>query len=89
MQIEIKSTTVFTKTVQRKNGQGSLDIREQQAAFVIPGEDYPQAFRLSLGEYEAYKPGLYNIHPDSFRVNNFKGLEIGRLFLVPAQTAQK
>ena len=61
------------------NGQkGPRTIHEQQA-YLHTGSAYPIPFKLSIRTpADAYPSGEYTLHPDSFTVNQFGGLEINR-----------
>lgn len=82
--VHVKSAKVIERhlppTQKRPAG---LTIREQQAAFTAPGQDFPQPFLVSLGQDgQAYAPGQYTIDPSCFAVNQYGGLELRRVRLV-------
>lgn len=80
--VQIKSAKVHVKEGQKRNGGGAYRIREQEAAFSVPGHDWPQPFRVPLGQAEAYEPGTYTLAPESYHVNEYGSLELRRISLV-------
>lgn len=87
--VQVKSSKVHVKEGQKRNGGGAYKIREQEAAFTVPGADWPKPFRLSLGEAEAYEPGQYTLAPESYHVNEYGALELRRVTLVKLAGASK
>lgn len=74
---------IQTRLINGKNGQRT--IHEQQA-YLHTGAAYPIPFKLSIrNASEAYPSGKYTLHPSSFQVNQFGGLELNRfeIRLVP------
>jgi hypothetical protein len=61
-----------TRTVKTNGGN---ELRQQQAA-MDQGHDYPAPFWLIVDQ--PYSPGRYTLDPNSFRVNQFGGLELDR-----------
>lgn len=89
--IEIQSTDVTTKSGTSARTQKAYNIREQKGYAFFPGKPYPIEVRFSLEDNSpAYAQGRYTLHPDSFTVDRFGGLAIGRMKLVSiAQAVQK
>jgi hypothetical protein len=83
MRILIKSTNVEVKKgVGRASGK-AYEIREQVA--FVSHNDEVRKVNVPLGRDQSpYAVGEYEISPDSFEVNRFGNLEIGRLHLMPA-----
>lgn len=82
--IHVKSAKVIERNIPPtpKRPQGLL-IREQQAAFTAPGQDFPQPFLVSLGQDgQPYAAGQYTIDPSCFAVNQYGGLELRRVRLI-------
>lgn len=85
MLIRIKSNEVEMRGGTRQDGS-KWQIPEQTAYVVT--EDEIKRIRLSLAKGQTpYAPGDYIISAQSFVVDNFGSLKIGRLQLLPA--AQK
>lgn len=85
--VEVLSTDVTTKSGVSARNQKPYSIREQVGYVQFPGKPYPQEIKFALEEGAgAYPQGRYEVHPDSFYVDNFGGLKIGRLKLksIPA-----
>lgn len=85
LEIELNTNDcqIETRMINGKNGQRT--IHEQQAYFHTGGA-YPTPFKLSIrNASEAYPSGKYTLHPSSFQVNQFGGLELNRfeMRLVP------
>lgn len=83
--IIIRSSTVTPREFTSKTTGTKMVFREQAAAILKSGEDFPHPFRLGLDESQApYPPGDYQVDPSSFTVGRFDNLEIGRrVVLVP------
>jgi len=79
MEIIIKSSNVR----QEKTRKDNIMIK-QQAAIEL-GRDFPMVFELTV--QSPYPPGRYHIAPESFRVNQYGGLELSPydLTLVPVK----
>ncbi|WP_421711326.1 single-stranded DNA-binding protein [Alcanivorax sp.] len=95
LEIELNTNDcqIQTRSVNGKNGQRT--IHEQQA-YLHTGAAYPIPFKLSIrNAAEAYPSGKYTLHPSSFQVNQFGGLELNRFEMrlvpikAPAQVAQQ
>lgn len=95
LEIELNTNDcqIQTRSVNGKNGQRT--IHEQQA-YLHTGAAYPIPFKLSIrNAAEAYPSGKYTLHPSSFQVNQFGGLELNRFEMrlvpikAPVQAAPK
>lgn len=82
--IIVKSATVTPREITTKSNT-KMVFREQAAAIMKDGEDFPHPFRLTLDDTQApYPAGEYQVDPSSFTVGRFDNLEIGRrVVLVP------
>lgn len=81
--IEIQSTDVTTKSGKSARTGKDYSIREQKGYAFFPGKPYPTEVRFALDDNSpAYAQGRYTLHPDSFTVDRFGGLAIGRMKLV-------
>lgn len=81
--IEIKDNTVEVKSgVARATGRG-YEIQEQTGYLVTSDERKRVVISLRKGQ-QPYKPGRYEISAESFVVDQFGSLKIGRLMLLPA-----
>lgn len=77
MKIEISDTEVRTRNFTSKEGK-PLSFREQ-SAWLHSDDKYPTQFKISLGDQEAYQPGLYTIAPGSIFVDRFGNLAFKRV----------
>ncbi|HEL4218602.1 TPA: DNA-binding protein [Stenotrophomonas maltophilia] len=86
--IIIRTATVTPRQVKRKDGS-TMVFREQSAAIMKDGEDFPHPFRLGLDDSQApYPPGDYVVDASSFNVGQYGDLIVGRrLMLVPVAPA--
>lgn len=82
MHIEIKDTTVEVKRGIAQRTQKAYEIQEQSAYLVTSDERKKIVIGLRHGQ-QPYAVGRYLIGDDSFQVDNFGGLKIGRLVLTP------
>ena len=83
LKIELNPKDCQIQSRQINGEKGPRTIHEQQAYFHT-GSAYPMPFKLSIRTpADAYPSGEYTLHPDSFTVNKFGGLEINR-FEAPA-----
>lgn len=82
--ILVRSTTITPREITTKNGT-KMVFREQSAAILKDGEDFPHPFRLTLDDTQApYPAGEYLVDAASFKVGTFENLEVGRrVVLVP------
>ncbi len=82
--IIVRSTTVTPREITTKNNT-KMVFREQSAAIMKAGEDFPHPFRLTLDDQQPpYPAGEYQVDPSTFTVGRFDNLEIGRrVVLVP------
>lgn len=63
-----------------------ITVRNQSAYLTKPSRRHPEFFQLSLPEgANAYRPGRYFIHPDSFVKGDYDTIELSRydLKLIP------
>lgn len=79
--IEVKSAE--TRYVSGTSQKGKpFSFYKQDAYAHLPGEPYPIRVEISHDKSEqAYQPGMYTILPDSFYVDRFNSLTLGRLNL--------
>ncbi|MDG6882506.1 Helix-destabilising protein [Phocoenobacter uteri] len=87
LKVEIlPSSQVFERSGVSEKTQKEWLIRHQQA-YIHLGKPYPSEFRLNLKEgQEPYKSGLYYIHPQSFKTNNYSdNLQLNDLLLIPVE----
>lgn len=88
MFIEVKDNTVEMKSgVSQKSGKG-YEIFEQTALFHRGDERIRVTLGLRKGQ-TPYAAGRYVISAESFVVDNFGSLKIGRLQLIPANDPAK
>lgn len=82
--IIIRTATVTPRQIKRKDGS-TMVFREQSAAIMKDGEDFPHPFRLGLDDAQVpYPPGDYVVDASSFNVGQYGDLIVGRrLMLVP------
>lgn len=89
IKIEVLSTEVNTKTVQRKTDGKSFTFHEQDAyAFVVDkdgkAQKYPVRMVVTLDDkQEPYRPGFYALAPATLYVDKFGALTVGRVTLQP------
>jgi len=92
IQIEIASAEVETRSgVSTRDGkQQDWRIREQKAYLKLPHFKYPQEISIRLeGDNAPYAEGSYSLASESFYIDKFRKLQIGRLNLEPiAQSAK-
>lgn len=87
MHIEVKDNTVEVKSgIARASGKG-YEIHEQTAYLITSDERKRIVLSLKKGQ-SPYAVGRYVINDESFIVDQFGGLKIGRLMLLPAHPAQ-
>ena len=85
--IEIKDNTVEVKSgIARKTGQG-YEIQEQTGYLCTADERKRISIGLRKGQ-TPYAPGRYEISAESFVVDQFGSLRVGRVMLVPAVAAK-
>lgn len=82
MYIEVKDNTVEVKRGISARTQKSYEIHEQTAYLVTADERRRIVLSLKAGQ-TPYAPGRYVINPESFVVDQFGSLRIGRLMLLP------
>jgi hypothetical protein len=76
MFIEVKSTNVTNVRPYREKQYG-----EQQAALVIPGNDYPLPFKLNVEADRPHAPGRYAFDASSFGTDQHNNLRLNRVRL--------
>ena len=65
-----------SRSINTQNGQKMI---HEQVAYAHMGGAFPVEFKLQLDSAaDAYPVGEYTLHPGSFQVNRFGGLEINR-----------
>jgi len=88
--IEIESNEVAMKQGKAAKTGNDYCIRTQGAYLKLPHFKYPQALKITLpDDVPSYPVGAYTVDPESFWINEFKELKLGRLRLKPAQAAQQ
>jgi len=84
--IEIHSTDIKVKSGVSAATNKPYEIREQVGYYRIPGEVYPRQIRIALEDDAApYAVGLWEISGESFYVNKYEQLNVGRLKLINHQ----
>jgi hypothetical protein len=85
IKIEIRSTEVTTRTIPYKGE--SFDVREQNGIVESNDERRKVRFRIPKNA-PPYAPGFYTIGADSYVINNYGEIGLGRvLTLVPLRAA--
>ncbi len=88
MKIEIQSAEVITQSglISKGPRQGQpYSIRKQTVWVYLAGSPYPVRAVINLEDNAApYQPGDYVLGEQSFYVDKFGGLALGRLQLIPA-----
>lgn len=91
----IKSAVVTPRTIPANKDRGAITFRNQQAALMIDGADFPIPFTINLGRDEngndrpPYAPGQYVVDHKSFKVGEYGDLQFSRdLHLIPLTPAQ-
>lgn len=80
LRIVIKSAEVHARTITSKGRE--ITFRDQDG-FLHHNEEV-RKIRVPLGKDQSpYAPGNYTVGDDSFRVNDYGDLAIGRLNLMP------
>jgi hypothetical protein len=87
MFIEIKDSTVEVKRGNAKATGKAYEIQEQTGYMVTEDERKRIVVPLRNGQ-SPFAPGRYVISAESFVVDQFGGLKIGRLVLLPAAQPQ-
>ncbi|KXU35586.1 hypothetical protein AXE65_06250 [Ventosimonas gracilis] len=86
--VEIESTEVAVKEGTSQKTGKPYCIREQRAYLKLPHFKYPQEIKLPVpDELPSYAAGMYTLDTESFWVNEFKELKLGRVRLKPATTS--
>lgn len=93
IKIEIKSATVEEFSgISKKSGK-SFTMRNQTGYANLvdrSGEILRQAVKITLEDNQApYAPGQYQLAPNSIYVDSFSRLMIGRVVLMPVQSAMR
>jgi hypothetical protein len=87
VKIEVKSTAVTNKSGTSKANK-PYSINEQEA-WIDMANGERRKVKVSLEDgAKPYTPGFYELDDESFFVNQFGGLEIGRIRLVAARAAR-
>lgn len=88
MKIEIQSAEVITQSglISKGPRQGQpYSIRKQTVWVYLAGSPYPVRAVINLEDNAPpYQPGNYELGEQSFYVDKFGGLALGRLQLIPA-----
>lgn len=96
IRIEVKSVEVTPRTVNIKQGPraGQQATFQEQTAYAYTVDDngkprdYPERIRINIDTgagQQPYAPGFYMPAPQSFYVDRFEGLTLGRTKLVPVK----
>ena len=87
MRIEVKSTATTTKSGTSKTGKPYSIIEQDAWIDMANGERRKVKFSVEDGT-KPYALGVYELDDESFFVNQFGGLEIGRIRLVPVRASR-
>ena len=79
----VKDSNVHERPINTKNGQ---KIMRSQRAALDQGDGYELPFRVELGIAAAYPVGVYDIHPETFQLNQYGDLALGRMKLIPLKS---
>lgn len=79
--INVKDTQVHERTFNDKSGKTQI-MRSQRAALELGG-GYELPFRIGLGSGPVHPVGVYDLSPESFSLNQYGDLQLGRVNLVP------
>lgn len=82
MRVEVKSTELRNLRDYKGRMYG-----EQTCALHGVG-DFPLPFKVNRAEGEAYPPGLYELDPSGFGVDERGNLKLTRVRLIPAKPAK-
>jgi len=82
MRVEIRNAI----STNQRDYKGKL-FGEQQAALHV-GSDFPLVFRLNVEVGKEYKPGAYELAPESFVTDQYGNLGIKRPKLIPAEKSK-
>jgi len=86
--IEIESTEVAMKQGKAAKTGNDYCIRTQGAYLKLPHFKYPQALKITLpDDVPSYPVGTYTLDTESFWINEFKELKLGRVRLKPVTTS--
>ena len=86
MRVNVKDVVVVERSITGKSGPQVL--RFQRAALDL-GSGYELAFRIGLGTNPVYPVGVYEIAPESFSLNQYGDLVLGRVSLVKVAAVSK
>jgi len=86
LRLTIKSAEVTEKT--GTNAKGPWKIREQTARIELNDESRKVVVALNK-DAAPYAPGVYEVSDASFYIDNYGGLQLGRLVLRPAGTVAR
>lgn len=84
MHVKVKDEVVTERIINGKKGQ--MVLRSQRAA-LDQGGGYEQPFRVELGTGPVYPVGSYDISPESFQLNPYGDLQLGRVKLIVVKAA--
>lgn len=74
--IEIYETKIRSFNVKGKDGKPDRTLYRQEA-YLHQGGRFPVLCELPLSNpAEVYQPGEYDIHPESFKVDQYKGVQL-------------
>ena len=78
MKIEIFEIKTRSIAIKGKDGKADRTIYKQEA-FMYNGGRFPVPFEVGIPEpREAYAPGLYDFTPDSYKVDEYKGVSFDK-----------
>lgn len=87
LQIQVRSTEIKTRNGTSKAGK-AYSMREQMVRAEFPNGDVRNFSVLLSDSAQPYPVGTYTVDAQSFEVNRFGSLEIGRLALAPVASAE-
>jgi hypothetical protein len=82
LKIEIKDPQVETREI--KGAKGSFKLHSVTVWVHIDDEGYPEKAVLPCEEGFTAEPGVYRIHPKSFKIGQYNRLEFDSLKLAKA-----
>lgn len=88
IKIEVKDSATRVVSGNSKKTGKSYEFHKQDAFAHLPGEPYPVRMEFSHeSAKDALAPGMYLLTPESFYVDRYGKLTLGRLKVVPVAKA--
>lgn len=91
MRIEIQNALVDERKGKISRGERAgeeFHIRQQEAWMHTTGKPYPSRVMISLQpEQQAYAPGFYTLHDDSFQSGEYDRMEFSRYLVLTPEVA--